>query len=328
MTIYYLTWTQPCTKYKMMIKYTTVSRFLLILLSLLLFGDRLLFAQINYTGSLGNATLGVAGWVKAGTLAIPQQGISASIRIYGGVGFNGQTNQMGFTELFIRTSNGSSLVDGFAFSAYASRSGRHIGAVNGIKILPNAAGAAATAYDIYFNNGSYIGMGTYQVNCAYGSWTHTMTLAADPGAEAYNVPFEFRTLNETYLAGSLFVSGTNGNVGIGTVTPNAKLAVYGDIFATKVKVTQTGWPDYVFGKDYHLPEISALEQYISAHQHLPEIPSAMEVAKDGLDLGDMNKRLLQKVEELSLYIIQLDKKNKELESRLKVVERANKRTME
>lgn len=305
-------------------KYINVSRLLLTFLSFFLFNGQLLFAQINYTGSLNNATLGTAGWVKAGTLAIPQGGVSASIRIYGGVNFNAGIDQMGFTEIFIRTSNGRDLVGGFAFSAYATRNGRHIGAVNTIKVLPNAAGAAATAYDIYFSNGTYIGMGTYQVTCAYGSWTHSMTFSADPGASAYSVPFEFRTLNETYLAGSLFVSGTNGNVGIGTVTPKAKLAVYGDIFATKVKVTQTGWPDYVFGKDYHLPEISALEQYIATHQHLPEMSSATEIAKDGLDLGDMNKRLLQKVEELSLYIIQLDKKNKELESRLKLVESANK----
>lgn len=309
-------------------KYINVSRLLLTLLSFLLFNDQLLFAQINYTGSLNHGTNATAGWVKAGTLAITQQGVYASIRIYGGVGFNAGIDQMGFTELFIRTSNGSSVVNGFAFSAYASRNGRNSGAVSAIKILPNAAGAAATSYDIYFNNGTYIGLGTYQVTCAYGSWTHSMTFSTDPGPSAYSVPFEFRTLNETYLAGSLFVSGTNGNVGIGTVTPKAKLAVYGDIFATKVKVTQTGWPDYVFGKDYHLPEISALEQYISTHQHLPEIPSATEIAKDGLDLGDMNKRLLQKVEELSLYIIQLDKKNKELESRLKLVEDANKRTNE
>lgn len=309
-------------------KYINVNRLLLALLSFLIFNGQSLFAQINYTGSLNHATLGGSAWVKAGTLAIPQQGVSASIRIYGGVGFNAGIDQMGSTELFIRTGNGSSVVDGFAFSAYATRTGRHIGAVHAIKVLPNAAGAAATAYDIYFYNGSYIGLGSYQVTCAYGTWTHSMTPASDPGASAYTVPFEFRTLNETYLAGSLFISGTNGNVGIGTVTPKAKLAVYGDIFATKVKVTQTGWPDYVFGKDYHLPEISALEQYISTHQHLPEIPSATEVAKEGLDLGDMNKRLLQKVEELSLYIIQLDKKNKELESRLKLVENANRKTIE
>ena len=297
-----------------------VTRFSLTFLSLLLLKTQLLFAQVNYTGTLNNSTGGTSGWVKAGTLTIPQGGFNASIRFYGGRGFNALIDQMGLTELFFRTSNGSNLVDGFPFSAYATRTGRAATAVSFIKIVPNVAGAGATSYVIYFENGSYIGNGFYQVTATTGSWTHNMIPATDPGTSAFNVPFESRTLNDTYLANSLFVSMANGNVGIGTITPKAKLAVYGEILATKVKVTQTGWPDYVFGKDYHLPGLSELEQYISVNKHLPEIPSAEEITDNGLDLGDMNKKLLQKIEELSLYIIQLDKKNKELENRIRVVE--------
>lgn len=307
----------------MMIYPGIVSRFLFLFVCSLLLGTQLLFAQspVNFTGSTNNATTAVTGWVKAGTLTLPQGGANAVIKIYGGRGFNADLDQMGGTELFIRTSNGGSLVNGFAFSAYATRMGRATAAVSLIRILPNASGAAATAYDIYFVNGSYIGMGVYQVLAVTGSWTHSMTASTDPGSAAYDVPFEFTTLNDTYLASSLFVSNATGNVGIGTVTPKAKLAVYGDILATKVKVTQSGWPDYVFAKDYHLPAIPELEKYILAHQHLPEIPSAQEITDNGLDLGDINKKLLQKIEELSLYIIQLDKKNKELEGRLEAVER-------
>jgi hypothetical protein len=76
----------------------------------------------------------------------------------------------------------------------------------------------------------------------------------------------------------------------------------------------------VFEDNYHLPDLSGLEQYITAHKHLPGIPSAKEISNDGLDLGDMDKELLRKIEELSLYIIRLDKKNKELEERLRAVE--------
>lgn len=298
----------------------TFGRFLLITFSTMLFGLQIAFAQINYTCNVNNATMGGFGWVKAGTLAIQQGGVSAAIKIYGGTGFNSGINQMGCTELFIRTGNGRDLVNGFAFSAYATRTGHSATTVSTIKVVPNAAGASATAYDIYFYNGPYIGAGLYQVTSAYGTWAHSMTPAVDPGTTAFTVPLEFRTQDETYLANSLFISAVNGNVGINTVVPKAKLAVNGDILATKVKVTQTGWPDYVFGKEYHLPAIAELEQYILTHQHLPEIPSAKEVTTNGLDLGDMDKKLLQKIEELSLYIIQLDKKNKELEGRLKKME--------
>jgi len=105
----------------------------------------------------------------------------------------------------------------------------------------------------------------------------------------------------------------DGSVGIGTTTPQAKLAVNGDIFSKKVKVTQTGWPDFVFHQDYKLPSLQEVANYIKTNQHLPEIPSAAEVEKEGLDLGEMNKKLLQKIEELTLYIIELENRVEKME---------------
>ncbi|WP_217607269.1 hypothetical protein [Chitinophaga sp. GbtcB8] len=101
----------------------------------------------------------------------------------------------------------------------------------------------------------------------------------------------------------------DGSVGIGaTDTKGYKLAVNGSAIFTKVKVEPfAGWPDYVFGEDYALPSLAVVEKYINEHKHLPGIPTAAAVKKDGLDLGEMNKQLLQKVEELTLYIIQLKK---------------------
>ena len=110
----------------------------------------------------------------------------------------------------------------------------------------------------------------------------------------------------------------NGGVGIGTAdTKGHKLAVAGSVIAERVKVKlQSAWPDYVFRKDYQLPSLQELEQYILRHQHLPGIPAEGEVMKDGVDLGEMNKKLLQKVEELTLYIIRQEKEMKEMKALL------------
>lgn len=96
-----------------------------------------------------------------------------------------------------------------------------------------------------------------------------------------------------------------GNVGIGTANPKAKLSVNGDIFAKKMKVTQAAvdWPDYVFAPGYAMPSLPQLEQFIREHSHLPGIPSANEVEQEGLDLGQSQSQLLQKIEELTLYLI-------------------------
>jgi hypothetical protein len=109
-----------------------------------------------------------------------------------------------------------------------------------------------------------------------------------------------------------------GNVGIGTTAPGSnKLAVEGTIGARKVKVTQGTWADFVFHPDYQLPALQEVEKYIKTNQHLPEIPSAAEVQKEGLDLGEMNKKLLQKVEELTLYLIGMEKKMQQMQAEIK-----------
>ncbi|CAL1520734.1 hypothetical protein [Chitinophaga sp. MM2321] len=117
----------------------------------------------------------------------------------------------------------------------------------------------------------------------------------------------------TTATNQTIVTINNIGVGIGTPTPQSELSVKGTITAQRVKVTQTGWADYVFHKDYLLPSLQEVEAYINTHQHLDGIPSAVDVDKDGIDVGEMNKKLLAKVEELTLYLIEQNKKITALE---------------
>lgn len=107
-----------------------------------------------------------------------------------------------------------------------------------------------------------------------------------------------------------------GNVGVGTIdTKGYKLAVNGDAIFTKIKVRQYGnWPDYVFDNDYKVPTLAEVEAFIKQNKHLPEVPSARVVEEKGLDLGDNQAVLLKKIEELTLYIIEQNKRIEKLET--------------
>lgn len=96
-------------------------------------------------------------------------------------------------------------------------------------------------------------------------------------------------------------------VGIGTATPTERLSVNGNIRAKEIKVETANWPDYVFQEDYDLISLGDLEAYIKENGHLPGIPTANEVESEGVALAEMNRKLLEKVEELTLYIIDLRK---------------------
>lgn len=93
-------------------------------------------------------------------------------------------------------------------------------------------------------------------------------------------------------------------IGSGNFDPNASLTVKGSISSREVKVVATAGADFVFNKDYSLLPLKEVEKYVLDNKHLPEIASAKEMIDNGVELGKMNIKLLQKIEELTLYLIE------------------------
>lgn len=119
----------------------------------------------------------------------------------------------------------------------------------------------------------------------------------------------------------------DGNVGVATNdTKGYRFAVNGNAIFTKIKVkTYSTWPDYVFDKDYPLPSLKEVASYIAANNHLPDVPSAAEVAQHGLDVGDNQALLLKKIEELTLYVIDLQKQVDEQRKEIRLMKGARRR---
>jgi len=119
-----------------------------------------------------------------------------------------------------------------------------------------------------------------------------------------------------------FVIDITGKVGIGTTQPDEKLTVNGKIHAKEIIVSLNGpLADYVFNHDYKLRPLHEVKQFVQTHKHLPDIPSAAEVEENGLSMGEMQNKLLQKIEELTLYMIQQQDKIEELHAKIEKLEK-------
>ncbi len=196
-------------------------------------------------------------------------------------------------------------------------------------------GTTSPAYKLHVNGSTYTqGLHSSTAINIYspqaGNTSKRVTINTLTGNSAYMYNYDevaqtFHTMNfggSHNLNSGITVLG-DGHVGIGTNDPNHKLEVNGTIRSKKVKVEAVNWPDYVFISSYKLRPLSEVETFIKTNEHLPEVPSAKELEEKGLDLGAMDATLLKKVEELTLYMIemkkeieQLKKKNRELEQQV------------
>jgi hypothetical protein len=127
-----------------------------------------------------------------------------------------------------------------------------------------------------------------------------------------------RIRNMTSASVPLIIT-TSGNVGIGTTNPNYRLCVNGTVRAKEI-IVDTGWSDFVFDKNYRLPPLGEVEQFIISNKHLPGIPTEAEVRENGVTLGGISSKLLQKIEELTLYVIDLKKENDSLKAQLGAIQ--------
>lgn len=109
---------------------------------------------------------------------------------------------------------------------------------------------------------------------------------------------------------------TNDPANINTTNTNFKIKASGEVYARYMKVSVNNFPDYVFGKDYVLPSLKEVEAYYKANKHLSGIPSAAEVEKEGMDVAEMNKLLVKKIEELTIYVVEQNKKQEEQQTAL------------
>jgi hypothetical protein len=199
---------------------------------------------------------------------------------------------------------------------------------------------ATSGANIYNTNGGFVGIGTANPTEAltvsgkikiinggsiFWDWPNrTIEQFSDPDGVSQTIRFRNSMgsgqgnpnggFDFTDYVGNSVMRINNHNVGIGTTnTGSFKLAVEGKIGAREVRVTaQNPWPDYVFNNRYKLKSLPSLEEYIRKNNHLPNIPSAQEVKENGIELGQMNAKLLEKIEELTLYVIDLKKEIEKL----------------
>lgn len=149
----------------------------------------------------------------------------------------------------------------------------------------------------------------FDTNTPYFFFEKPLRVSGGIGAASGNLYLQ------TSITTRMTILSSNGNVGIGTTNPQNKLDVNGVIRAKEIKV-ETGWADHVFADDYPLRSLDEVKAHIKENKHLPDIPSEAEVKEKGVGLGEMQVMLLQKIEEMTLYMIKQQEKMEEMEKEI------------
>ncbi|PXX94890.1 hypothetical protein DF185_22835 [Marinifilum breve] len=148
----------------------------------------------------------------------------------------------------------------------------------------------------------------------------TVTDESLNSTKVVTVPYENRFAGNIYFPQGKWQD--NGNVGIGTTSPNHKLDVKGTIRAQELKVDMQG-ADFVFEEDYQLRSLEEVESFVQENKHLPDVAPAKEMQENGVNQSEMNQKLLQKIEELTLYVIEQNKLNQIQTKELKILKEEN-----
>jgi hypothetical protein len=122
----------------------------------------------------------------------------------------------------------------------------------------------------------------------------------------------------------LVLQNGGGALQIGSaVTPQGyAVSINGKVICEELKIQgSSNWPDYVFANDYSLQSFDDLRRFIKANKHLPNIPTAAAIEKNGIEVGDMQKRLMEKIEELTLYVLQLEEQNRTIQKQIETLKK-------
>ena len=282
---------------------------------------------------LGYGSYGKPNFSVEGRILLPVANTSSDERT--GIGLLGSSSEFQYDNEYLNNY-------GFGFHSYqespsTNGSNAYIAATYGIDFF------TATQHRFRINNNGNVGIKTndpkYSLQIGNGTTTESLTLAGPPsssnssflnfqkGTTSEYVRIQFNAASDLLKIASdqgdiMSFDRINGNVGIGAITTlnpnNYKLAVNGKIGAKEVIVENTSatWPDYVFEKDYPLISLEEVEHFIEANKHLPEIPAAREIEDKGINLGDIITAQQKKIEELTLYLIEINKQLKSQESQL------------